>query len=484
MQVIGNSTSMPGNFSGISNSKSGINDLSGICPGNPFQEILQTTASKGMSINQAIEVVDDTELDLSQDQLEALKGILESLEKLVTSDIPGANELKEEFEEEIESGLMVFPDGLEKLDIPNLLNQLQNLNEVLQNFLAGEITAGESSEEELLTKVEKVSDELQSLLNNMQGDKFLNIQSTKLDVNMDYQTKTDLTVIKKLNAQRNDLIEEIQSLMAKASDATDPAKIAPKVLKLLEQWGALGKQLEKLNSNSTSQGSQSAKQLSPEVDSIWKTLAETYQKRTTMADKRVYNTVSKVTSADVAKWISNAVEANNQLSTVSGTAMPMHKLEQLAIHLTPLQSNQQQSEQFTSQFARIIDTSRFMQNGINGKPLTISLNPGNLGEIIVKMQRVNGELMVKLFVQSPEAKQLLESNLGQLRHMFSPHQVAVERQDAQQATSAQNAQQNEQGFRQDARDQEHQNRQRKANDQPSDELEEASFSELLMNAKV
>lgn len=478
MQGIGNSSNLFVDFNGISNAKNGINDLAEICSSNPFQAILQAADAK-TSIKQVAENEDETGISLSQEQLEALKGIIESLEDL---------DIKDESQEGDESGFMVLSETLEQLDIPSLLTELQSLKEILLNFLDENNSGDSNAGEDLLIEIKKTSDKLQSYLYNLQGGKQLGEemtnQSMKQGVQLDSGTKIDSSVIEKLNAKRNELVGEIGSLMTKVIEGAEPAKIAPKVLKLLEQWETLGKQLEKVNNNSTSQSSQSTKQMNPEADSIWKTLAETFKKRTAIVDKRAYNTVSKVSAGDVAKWIANAVETNGQHSTVAMSSIPMHKLEQLAIHLNPLQSNQQQSEQFTSQFARIIDTSRFLQNGINGKPLTISLNPGNLGEIIVKMQRVNGELMVKLFVQSPEAKQLLESNLGQLRHMFSPHQVAVERQDTQQATTAQNTQQNEQGFRQDAKEQEQRNKQQQTNNPHNDELEEISFSEFLMNAKV
>src|SRR5699024_10698520 len=63
--------------------------------------------------------------------------------------------------------------------------------------------------------------------------------------------------------------------------------------------------------------------------------------------------------------------------------------------------------------------------------LSITLNPSNIGEMLVRMTEVDGEMMVKIVVTTSRAKEMLESNMHQLRHMFSPHQVQIERQEAQ-----------------------------------------------------
>lgn len=42
--------------------------------------------------------------------------------------------------------------------------------------------------------------------------------------------------------------------------------------------------------------------------------------------------------------------------------------------------------------------------------------------------KIDGEMTVKITVMSQAAKELLEKNIHQLRHLFSPNQVVVERQ--------------------------------------------------------
>lgn len=61
--------------------------------------------------------------------------------------------------------------------------------------------------------------------------------------------------------------------------------------------------------------------------------------------------------------------------------------------------------------------------------LTITLNPVNLGNITVRLVEVDGEMTVKLLVTSNLTKNALETNIHQLKHVFSPHQISIEREE-------------------------------------------------------
>src|SRR5699024_11587249 len=76
-----------------------------------------------------------------------------------------------------------------------------------------------------------------------------------------------------------------------------------------------------------------------------------------------------------------------------------------------------------------MESSRYLNLNQANRQMTIHLRPHHLGYIVVKMNELNGEMLVKLMVQSSDAKRMLESNLHQLKHMFSPHQVVIEKQD-------------------------------------------------------
>src|SRR5690625_7091782 len=49
--------------------------------------------------------------------------------------------------------------------------------------------------------------------------------------------------------------------------------------------------------------------------------------------------------------------------------------------------------------------------------------------MMVRLEEVNGEMTAKIIVTTEAAKKALQSNIHQLKNMFSPHQVVIERQD-------------------------------------------------------
>src|SRR5699024_2162047 len=79
-------------------------------------------------------------------------------------------------------------------------------------------------------------------------------------------------------------------------------------------------------------------------------------------------------------------------------------------------------------FADVIRNSQFLNR--SGKmELNLLLKPAHLGHVTIKMTQVDGEMMVKMLVSSQAAKDMLEQNMHQLRHLFQPHQISVERNE-------------------------------------------------------
>ncbi|QHS22250.1 flagellar hook-length control protein FliK [Virgibacillus sp. MSP4-1] len=117
-------------------------------------------------------------------------------------------------------------------------------------------------------------------------------------------------------------------------------------------------------------------------------------------------------------------------TAVSVDSMPMSKVEQFTIYLQRNGGNQaatNNSHDFMEQFQKIIKSSRFIQNEGSAQ-MTLKLKPAHLGDMIVKFTQINGEMAVRIAVSSQAAKEMLESNINQLRHMFQPHQVVIDKQ--------------------------------------------------------
>ncbi|MET3682138.1 flagellar hook-length control protein FliK [Alkalibacillus flavidus] len=177
-----------------------------------------------------------------------------------------------------------------------------------------------------------------------------------------------------------------------------------------------------------------------------------------------------------------------KLDTLFGDNNQMSKIEQYTIHLsraTGQQSSGQTSnqQQMIEQLQKIIQSSNFGRaNGANN--VTIQMKPANLGQMTLQFMQIDGQMAVKISVMSQAAKDMLEGNLNQLRHMFQPHQVVIERQVDQTNTDFTkqhlNDEQNE--------DQEGQLFEEEQFDNSPDEddvvEEPLSFRDLLINEEV
>ncbi|WP_164668991.1 flagellar hook-length control protein FliK [Virgibacillus doumboii] len=290
---------------------------------------------------------------------------------------------------------------------------------------------------------------------------------------------------KTLQKQLEGLLAKAEKLISQITDQKSLTKTAPALLKLLEQWSALEKKF-----NTQSNMVPGSLQNNSKEQAIWKELLQAYQKRNQLAVKQQYNTSAKVTTTDVTKWLQHAV--SNQAKMDSTTAqqsmtftssVPLSKVEQYAIHMNQNQTTQQAGQQLIEQFQKVMKTSRFltMQNGTS--QLNITLRPENLGDMMVKLTQINGEMTVKIMVTSHAAKEMLEANMHQLKNMFSPQQVVVEKQEvtSQQAQSYQ-SEQEEQSM--DGQDQGDSNHSEQNDDNHSDEDFESQFQKALMNEKV
>ena len=148
---------------------------------------------------------------------------------------------------------------------------------------------------------------------------------------------------------------------------------------------------------------------------------------------------------------------------------PMTPLEQYTIFVNMIEQLQQ-----------MILSSRFGQiNGTNH--LTIQLKPNHLGDLTIRFMEQDGQMIVKMIVQSKGAKELLEANIHQLRHMFAPNQVIIERQYQEQSFSLQQENVNKDEENTGEQHQKHS----KQNDNEQEKQEtKATFKDYLFHEEV
>ncbi|SEQ58202.1 flagellar hook-length control protein FliK [Virgibacillus subterraneus] len=320
-------------------------------------------------------------------------------------------------------------------------------------------------------------------------NKLISEQNGKTEVNvgsfLTYLEQSTVLSNKALQQQFEALSVKAEKLLSQITDQKSASKAAPVLLKLLEQWTAL----EKKQDMKQAVISQDSFKSSSKEQGIWKELLQSFQKRNQLVSKQQYNSDAKVTSNDVTKWLQHAVGSQANSDKISGqqpmsmtSSIPLSKVEQYVIHMNQNQSNNTVDKQLIDQFQKVMKTSKFltMQNGTS--QLNITLRPENLGDMMVKLTQMNGEMTVKIMVTSHAAKEMLESNMHQLRNMLSPQQVVVEKQEvsSQQAQTNQSEQDDEHNSRQEQGQSNHSEQ----DDQEEDNDFETQFQNILMNEKV
>lgn len=292
--------------------------------------------------------------------------------------------------------------------------------------------------------------------------------------------------VKQLEGQFQQMIAKLTELFSKlTTNETTITKATPELRQLLQQWITLEKQLSPKQLQSIHQ---SMNKHSKEENIIHE-LINTYKKRVDLIEKRQYHTNAQITNSDIAKWLRQALSNYSPQERVqvaayslSNQQMPMSDLEQYIIYVNRDNGEMRVSDQVLKQFEQTIRTSQFLtKQGM--QQLTFSLRPENLGEMMVRLTQINGEMAVKIIVSSQATKEMLESNIHQLKNMFSPHNVLIEKEDLAFSKEESNKEQNQD---QQLKDDEKSD----TSQQSADEKEQSGkdfktdFLESIMNEKV
>lgn len=231
-------------------------------------------------------------------------------------------------------------------------------------------------------------------------------------------------------------IVEVMELLKQIKDSQEPTnlkEISSRLLPILQQWDTFKQQVDEEKATEVLK-----EQLTKEQFAIWRLLESNLDKRNHFAHQ--YGQEAQTTRADLIKWIQGALDRYTDTERVIPApvsphqAIPMTEVQQYTVHIQGLDRIDRVSEELTQKVINIINESRLLtskQNGIQQlNQLTIVLRPEHLGNITVRFMEVDGNMTVKMIVTSQATKELLEANLHQLKHMFSPHQVVIERDES------------------------------------------------------
>ncbi|MGP4080226.1 flagellar hook-length control protein FliK [Pseudalkalibacillus sp. R45] len=149
----------------------------------------------------------------------------------------------------------------------------------------------------------------------------------------------------------------------------------------------------------------------------------------------------------------------------------MSKVEQFILHAP---QEHTPSTQFGNELAKLLNRGRIMTLPNGSTQLSIKLFPENLGSLDIQIVQRNGEIAAKIIASTVQAKELIETNLHQLRHSLQGQNITIDKIEISSHTpdwmSDDQERENQQSSSEEhTQEQEHKN----------DEENQGSFEQLL-----
>lgn len=250
------------------------------------------------------------------------------------------------------------------------------------------------------------------------------------------------------------MVEKVLDMMAIIMTNQNLEKHGPELLHVLQEWSSFKRFDIPYQTSSIALTPEQSKQMK-----LWLELVKRYEQRSESNVKNTYPLESKVTAKEIDKWIRKIIgeqwpvkqtdsykkmtdvmtehrqvgnSPNRIYQTInSSVSLPMSKVEQFVIHIDKNQGWQSVDigKQMADKIQHLVKNHPFIMQPTGRGQLSFSFRPEHLGEMFLRFTQINGETAVKIIVSTQTAQQALESNIHQLKHMFSPHQVVIERQD-------------------------------------------------------
>jgi len=244
------------------------------------------------------------------------------------------------------------------------------------------------------------------------------------------QMKQVNPIIQEYQPNHNELAQSLAKLMDKFDQFSQSD--AKELLDVLKQMQVTRQTLtEVVGQLESDKDGQLSLQILAEV-------SDNFEKRFMLAQKTSYQSDTTVTSKDVLRWVKSAIERtspveqekNQSFGQLFSDQRTDSKMEQLHIQLgNRVETNEALNEKLINQFEKAISQSSFLQGKDGTKQLLLRLAPESLGNIQVELTEVDGEMLVKLSASTQMAKEILEANSKELRHMFAPQNILIEKLD-------------------------------------------------------
>lgn len=374
------------------------------------------------------------------------------------------------------------PDELE-IDVKSLLNT-SSLEELGADISETELMTGEISLNQLAEALEIDTEELSKAFSELTGEevtgnnlwdilsqldtnvfKFIQNTTTSLEGKGPLTKKEVLDVVKvlkfvELAAPKIDLT--LQQEMQSSQVENWMAKIASRIIETTQTQQEVKEMINNASVNIKMTEVQSLTVNHRELPSSMKE-----QEGLTMAKTTVQQEVP-TTKSVATELIGNAVT-----KTVPPTSIVTISLPQS----TPTS----QAENFVKQFEQIMNRSQ-LANNAQGQRLLIKLYPEHLGSVRIEFSQQNGIMSARILASTATGKQMIESQLHQLKTGLASQNIQLDRIDISQALSEPSrSEQRQQQFNQQSSMNQQNHSEQKENRQDDDGL---TFEELLSELEV
>ncbi|WP_066173039.1 flagellar hook-length control protein FliK [Bacillus marinisedimentorum] len=188
-------------------------------------------------------------------------------------------------------------------------------------------------------------------------------------------------------------------------------------------------------------------------------------------------------SAEAIKEYPETIKALTGTHQIQTHGNGLHALQQYSIHLGESGQTEAAKQQFTREFQQILSRAAVKHDGAGTTRLSIRLFPENLGSVTVELVNEKGMLTARIAAATAGAKELLESQLHQLRQLLVNQNIPLEKLEVstqQQAFRSMLDQGGQREQEENAQPFVHDREQ----DGGEDEEELETFQEMLMNLKI
>lgn len=417
---------------------------------NSFEKLLNGEMSKtenpGTVQKQAVQSLSE-EPEQPQDLLDS-EELLEAVEKLLEL-LP------------IEEGF-INPELLQSPEVAALLNQMPAQ---VQQLLTGFIQSGQSFEQ-LLQQTKTGSQEQLGLI-------LLTLyqleQKNQLPEQFNQLKLSDF--VKVLQKQLNEVFKvEIPEL------SNNPVLLLTKLAETLEKKHTVSNQvpLETTNKLELRQIIQRVLYSSSSNDNAGEEQTAPKEMNTQAAASPELQTRSTVNEDVFDQLVASSIKD-------SGT---VNRIQQYVLNVGQSAGSALPEDQIMEQLNNIMKQSKFSTSLNGSSQLMIKLNPAHLGSLTIKLTETNGEMIARIVASSATAKEVIESNLNTLKHVFTTQNINVEKFEIQYQGDGQFESAHKEGSRQgDQSKQKHEDT-LKQNSNEDDSTETNSFKDELFNIMI